>query len=422
MTCLIGGEAAIELLIDSGAEVNVLTETDWSTIKASGGQVYDVDTNPSLSVRSYASTASLEIACTFKAWITATLKPETFAEFVVVRGGSRSLLGRHTALGIRLLAIGMEVNQVSAQPGPNKFPAIPDVEIEFDIDESVHPVRHAYVSIPAHFRKGATDRLKAMEQSGIIEPVIKAPRWISGISAVPKGKGDFRLVINMRGPNKAIQRQFHQMPRVEEIKTKLNGAKFFTKLDLQSAFHHVRLGEKSREMMTFMAPTGMYRFKRMAFGVNCAPEIFQRVMERILGGIPNVIVYIDDILIYVSTIDHLRELTNFVLAALENNNLTLNHGKCEFEKESLKFLGHQPTAQGLNIDEQKVADVAKFREPESASELKSFLGLASYVSAYIPHFADVTEPLWRVANKNAFTWETEQAEAFKRVKSAIMTT
>lgn len=259
--CTIGGSAVVEFLIDSGAEVNVLSESDWDRMRKGESQLYDVDENPSLNVRSYASSGNLEIVCTFKAWIGVATKPETFAEFVVVRTGSKSLLGRRTALTMRLLAIGLEVNQVAVEPKlKGKFPAIPGVKIEFDIDESVSPVRHAYVSIPGHFRKAATDRLKEMEDADIIEPVTKAPRWISGMSAVPKGKSDFRLVINMRGPNKAIQRQFHQMPRIEEIKTKLNGARLFTKLDLQSAFHHVELGEKSREMTTFMAPDGMYRF------------------------------------------------------------------------------------------------------------------------------------------------------------------
>lgn len=112
---------------------------------------------------------------------------------------------------MKSLAVGLEVNRITANA--NEYPAIPGVEIEFDIDESVHPVRHAYVSIPAHFKKASNDRLEAMEEADVIEPVSKAPRWISGMSGVPKGKGDFRLVINMRGPNKAIQRQCQESKR-----------------------------------------------------------------------------------------------------------------------------------------------------------------------------------------------------------------
>lgn len=166
--------------------------------------------------------------------------------------------------------------------------SIPEIEITLDVDEFVLSIRHAYVSIP-HFKEAANEQLKSMEQSGIIEPAVGAPRWISGMIAVPKGKSYFKLIVSMREPNKAIQRQFHQMPRVDEMRTKLNGSKYFTKLDLHSAFHHVRISEKSRELTTFMAPNGMFRFKRLVFGVNCAPENFQRIMEKLLQGIDSVI-------------------------------------------------------------------------------------------------------------------------------------
>lgn len=409
------------LIIDSGAEMNVITEADWERIKADGStQLYDLNMNPELNLRSYASTTNLFTVCTFKAWINVgkDQNRETFAEFAVVKGGIKSLLGRRTAMEMRLLAVGLGVNNLEI--GGKEFPCIPNVEVDFDIDEKVLPVRHAYVSIPAHYRQAANERLRTMEQAGIIEQVKEAPRWISGMSAVPKGKGDFRLIVNMRGPNRAIQRQFHQMPRIEEMKTKLVNSKYFTKLDLQSAFHHVSISEKSRELTTFMAPNGMFRFKRLVFGVNCAPEIFQRIMEGILNGIDNVLVYIDDILIYAETMQQLRDTTNQVTAALKRNNLTINEVKCVREVERLTFLGHQLSAQGLNIDEQKVNDVKKFREPRSLSELKSFLGLASYVSTYIPRYADLTEPLWRVAKETSFAWGQQQKEAFNAVKAAII--
>lgn len=204
------------------------------------------------------------------------------------------------------------------------------------------------------------------------------------------------------------------------MKARLVGAKYFTKLDLHSAFHHVVISEKSRDLTTFMAPNGMYRFKRLVFGVNCAPEIFQRIMESILMGIDSVIIYIDDILIFAPTIEQLRTETKKVTAALRENNLTLNREKCVYEAEKLTFLGHQLSASGLNIEEQKVKDVEGFREPKTSSELRSFLGLASYVSAYIPRFADLTEPLWRVTGHNTFEWGNDQTVAFENVKRAII--
>lgn len=423
VACTIGKSAPVDFMIDSGADVNVITLDVWERLESTGAEMLDINWEPETSIRSYASNSNLAIRCTFKAWIRAEAKgkPETFAEFVVVEGGSKSLLGRQSAIEMRLLALGLEVNLLTDKGARHqKFPSIPGLEIHFEVDEFVLPSRHAYVNIPIHYQQAANERLKIMELTDIIEPAEGAPRWISGMSAVPKGRNDFRLIVNMRGPNRAIQRQFHQMPRVDEMKAKLIGARYFTKLDLHSAFHHVMISKESRELTTFMAPNGMFRFKRLVFGVNCAPEIFQRIMENILKDVENVIIYIDDILIFAPTMDHLKKETEKVLAALKENNLTLNNEKCVYEVETLSFLGHQLSAKGLNIEEQKVRDIEAFREPKTASELRSFLGLASYVSAYIPHFADLTEPMWRVTGNNDFEWGEQQSVAFRNVKKAIV--
>lgn len=425
MACSVGYSRPINFLVDSGADVNVLSQRDWECVESQARRgtavIYDVNLKPTLDVCPYGSNVAFVLACTLKAWLETTTKPKprVFADFVVVRNSQQSILGRKTAIKMKLLAVGLEVNLLSETP-VSEFPSVPGIEIEFDVDASVAPVRHVYVSIPAHYKEPAMERLRAMEASGIIERVRKAPRWISGLSAVPKGRSNFRLVVNMRGPNRAIRRQFHAMPRVEEIKIMLNGAKWFTKLDLTSAFHHVKLAEQSRELTTFMGPDGMYRFTRLVFGVNCAPEIFQRIMEDVLHGISNIVIYIDDILIYAVDNEELQEITGQVHSALNTNNLTLNKDKCEYAKQSLTFLGHQITPDGLNIDEKKVESIRKFTRPKTFSELKSFLGLASYVSTFISRFSDMTEPLWRVAQKDTFEWGEEQEEAFVAVRSAII--
>lgn len=422
-----GSSEPIEFLIDSGADVNALSEIEWeklsSQVTAGRAVVYDVKLNPEFNINAYAAAEKLEIIVAMKAWVQTCRKskPRLLAEFVVVRNSKRSLLGRKTAIPMKLLAVGLEVNNLTKAPTQKtEFPSVPGIEIDFDVDESVPPVRHVYVSIPAHYGRPALERLHVMEANGIIERVKHAPRWISGLSAVPKGKNNFRLVVNMRGPNRAIRRQFHAMPRVEEIKLKLSGARLFTKLDLASAFHHVRLSQRSRELTTFMGPDGMYRFTRLVFGVNCAPEIFQRVMEDVLMGIASVVVYIDDILIFASDEPTLERITKQVLEALKSNNLTLNDDKCEFKKGKLEFLGHTVSESGLDIEERKIDSIRKFKRPTTPSELKSFLGLASYVSSFIPKFADLTDDLWKVSGKEAFEWGEAQEKAFVAVKEAII--
>ncbi|XP_058449301.1 uncharacterized protein K02A2.6-like [Malaya genurostris] len=364
----------------------------------------------------------MKIQCSFRAQVEVVglNKPIVSAEFVVVDQGHRSLLGRTTASEMRLLEVGLAVNRCESTSAIKAFPKMPGVKITFSINKAVPPVRNAYFNVPAAYREAAKSRLAEMESQGIIEKVKTAPNWISGMSAVAKGKNDFRLVVNMRAPNKAIKREYYRLPLLDEMKLKLQGSKYYTKLDLSNAFYHLELHEQSRDLTTFLTEGGMYRFTRLMFGVNCAPEVFQREMCRILDGIRNVIVYLDDILIFGESLEDLRSTTAQVLQILRQNNLTLNMAKCEFDRTYVKFLGHNIDQNGFHVDEAKVSDIHKFRHPTTVSELRSFLGLASYISTYIEHFADISSPLWSVATSKTWSWGTDQERAFEELKQRII--
>ena len=209
------------------------------------------------------------------------------------------------------------------------------------------------------------------------------------------------------------------MPLIDEMKIKLHGAKFFTKLDLSNAYYHLELCKESRDLTTFLSEHGMYRFTRLMFGVNCAPEIFQREMCRLLEGIENIIIYIDDILIFADTLEKLRATTAQVLRILRAHNLTLNNEKCEFDKSFITFLGHGLDESGFHVDEAKVKAIKRFRPPTSVSELKSFLGMASFISPYIKDFTKITSTLWAATTAKNWDWGREQASAFETVKDRI---
>lgn len=423
MDCRIGSSVPIKLLIDSGSDVNVLGGADWEVLEKQWRRG-EVDLTPTeratdRGLRAYASNKSMTVCCSFRATVESVgfNRNGVVAEFLVVKAGKRSLLGRETASDMNLLRIGDAINSCEDL---GKFPRMPGVRIRFSIDRSIPSVRNAYYNIPAAYRDKARQRLEEMEQQGIIEKVTSAPQWISGMSAVPKGKDDFRLVVNMRAPNKAILREYFRLPLLDEMRIQLHGARYFTKLDLRNAYYHLELCEASRDLTTFLSESGMYRFCRLMFGVNAAPEIFQREMARILKGVKNVIIYIDDILIFAKTLEELRKTTAIVLQILRENNLTLNTAKCQYDRTHITFLGHELSEKGFNIDKTKISAVQKFRQPKTASELRSFLGLASFVSQYIKNFADISCPLWEVANGNNWHWDKEQQTAFEAVKESII--
>lgn len=423
--CHVGSSKPITFLIDSGSDVNIIGGSDWEKLSeqsCSGlAHLRPISLPENQELRAYAVRTPMAVHHAFRALVEVAggSKPKVSAEFLVIKAGRRSLLGRVTANEMRLLEVGFAVNNCEDSSFTEVFPKVPGIKVKFSVDKAVPPEKNAYYNVPAAYREGARQRLDEMEAKGIIERVRTAPDWISGMSAVPKGKNDFRLVVNMRSPNKAIKREYFRLPLLDEMKIRLNGSRFFTKLDLNNAFYHLELAKESRDLTTFLTETGMYRFTRLMFGVNCAPEIFQREMCRLLEGVDNIIVYIDDILIFADSLEELRLSTAKVLKILRDNKLTLNVAKCEYERTHLKFLGHELDGDGFHVDEAKIKDIRKFRQPTTISELRSFLGLASFLSAYIKNFADITSPLWAVSSAKTWVWGAEQAKAFDDVKERI---
>lgn len=412
------------MTIDSAADVNILTENHWAILEAELQRetaiLFDVRDYGRVRATAYAAKNPLIITKSFQAWIEATeaKKPRAWAEFSVVKNGARSLMSIGTAEEMKLLKVGLEVCNVQVQKKTAIFPSIPGLEIDFEIDESIAPVKQACLNIPLHQRDSATRQIHDLLDKGIVEKVEANATWISRIVMVPKGDG-FRLVVDMREPNRAIRRKYFPMPRIEDLKSMLKEATIFTKLDLKSAYHHMRLSEKAKTMTAFWAPDGVYRFTRLPFGVNCAPEIFQNVMQSLLQGIPNTMVYLDDILVYAKDKDQLDKTTAAVKEMLRNNNLTLNNEKCEYDKDELLFLGHRVSAKGLAMDERKLESVMSFRAPQTTTELRSFIGLATYLRAFVPNFAEVAKPLMTLMGGTEFKWTDEENEAFTRLKELI---
>lgn len=164
------------------------------------------------------------------------------------------------------------------------------------------------------------------------------------------------------------------MPNFENIVPSLKGATVFSVLDVKFAYHQCELDIQSRPLTTFLTQWGRYRYKRLVFGVCCAPEKFQKVMEMILSSCKNVIVFIDDLLIYgenkLKHDEHLKE----VLEALESYGVLLNPQKCKIKVPEVTFLGHQLSGKGICPTADKISLIQGFRAPQTKEETRSFLG------------------------------------------------
>ena len=194
-------------------------------------------------------------------------------------------------------------------------------EYRIRLDDAVDPIQHAPRRVPVALR----DRLKAtlddMVRDDIIEAVEKPTEWISSMVVITKKDSKLRICLDPKDLNRAIRRENYQLPTIEDIATRLHGAKVFTVLDVRHGFWHVRLDDRSSYLTTFHTPFGRYRYKRMPFGISSAPEVFQKKMHELIEGLQGIEVVADDFVVvgYGNTVDeanvdHDKRLHSFLPA------------------------------------------------------------------------------------------------------------
>lgn len=177
---------------------------------------------------------------------------------------------------------------------------------------------------------------------------------------------------------------------------------------------------ESRDILTFISEKGLYRFKRLPFGLITAPEIFQRVVDEILCGCEGTHWYLDDIFVEGATIEEHDARLEKVMARLTERGVQLNLDKCQFRVAELEFLGHKITENGIAPSDSKVAAIMAFRRPTTEGEVRSFLGLANYLNKYIPHLATLDEPLRELTRKGVtFSWKSCHETSFQSIKQAM---
>ena len=162
-----------------------------------------------------------------------------------------------------------------------------DLQVRLHINTDKKPVEQKPRRIPFHIRKQVDEELERLQKLDIIEPAEGATPWISPVVVVHKQTG-VRLCIDSRAINTAIERERHPMPTVEDLIIDLNGAQVFSKIDLNKGYHQLELAEESRYITTFVTHQGLFRYKRLCFGINSASEIFQRAISDMLTGIKGV--------------------------------------------------------------------------------------------------------------------------------------
>ncbi len=246
----------------------------------------------------------------------------------------------------------------------------------------------------------------------------------SPILFVPKKDGGMRMCVDYRAVNKMTVRNNYPLPRIDDHLDRLSGAKMFSCLDLQQAYHQIRLSESDIPKTAFTTPHGLYEYLVLPFGLTNAPSTFQTLVNSVLGSELRhcCLVYLDDIIVFSANPEEHMEHLRLVLSKLQSHHLFAKLSKCRFALSSVKFLGHIVDQHGILPDPAKVATVLDWPAPTNVTEARSFVGLAQYFRKFIQGFSSLCAPLTALFKKGAeFAWTPACQSAFDEVTAALTT-
>jgi hypothetical protein len=233
-----------------------------------------------------------------------------------------------------------------------------------------------------------------------------------------------RMCIDYRALNEVTIKNKYPLPRIEDLFDQLRGVSLFSKIDLRSGYHQLRIRPSDIPKTTFITKYGLYEFTVMSFGLTNAPAFFMNLMNSVFMDYLDkfVVVFIDDILIYSRSeeehVDHLK----MVLQRLREHQLHAKLSKCEFWIDEVMFLGHIINKEGLDVDPKKVADIMNWKAPTDTRGIKSFIGMAGYYRRFIEGFSKIVKPMTSLlGNKAEFKWTQKCKEAFEALKEKLTT-
>ena len=291
---------------------------------------------------------------------------------------------------------------------------------DISIDSEVRPVVHAPRRVPLSMMSRVKQELECMEKAGIIAKVDKPTDWVSSMVCVEKKDGSVRICLDPKDLNKAVKREHHKIPTMEDIAVKFAGMKFYTILDMKHGYWHVALSSRSSLLTTFNTPFGRYCFKRLPFGLHSSAEVFEKKVEQIFGDIPNVAIYFDDLVVAGRMQEEHDETLHKLLTRARKANVKFNRQKVQLNRTEVKYLGHIVSKDGMRPDPAKVEAIQSMQKPTDKAGIQRLIGTLNFLRSYIPNMSALTEPLRELLKNDVlWTWGPKQQESFNMVKRIL---
>ncbi|XP_046862058.1 uncharacterized protein K02A2.6-like [Xenia sp. Carnegie-2017] len=288
------------------------------------------------------------------------------------------------------------------------------ISVNPNVKPTIHPPRRVPVAMGTKIK----EEFERMQHMGVIDPVEKPTEWVSSMVTVEK-PNKLRIFIDSRHLNEAIQREHYPLLTIEEVVSRLPGAKIFSVFDAASGFWQIPLDEDSSYLTTFNTPFGRYKFNRLPFGISSAPEVFQKAMHQLFERVNGCEIIMDDILVWGTTEKEHDERIINVLNRAREINLKLKKEKTKVKVTNVDYMGHKITSDGLQSDPEKIKAILSMPIPKYKKDLQRFLGMVQYLAKFIPYLSETASPLRDMLKKgNDWCWLDQHQIVYDRIKKS----
>lgn len=326
------------------------------------------------------------------------------------------LTAEQTSTVVRLI-----LNKIDVFASPDgKLGRTELVKHQIDTGEA-RPIKQPARRLPWAKQEIADAEVDKMVKQDVIEES-NSP-WASPIVLVTKKDGSIRFCIDYRKLNDVTRKDAYPLPRIDDSLDSLGGSEWFCTMDLASGYWQIAMDEADKPKTAFVTRKGLYQFRVMPFGLSNAPATCERLMEQILRGLQwkKCLIYLDDVIVFGKSFEETLSHLSCVLERLQTAGLKLKPSKCDWFRKSVKFLGHVVSPDGISCDPDKISAVKDWPVPKSVTEVRSFLGFASYYRKFIPDYSQKAHALTNLTRKSVkFKWDEKCQIAFDFLKNSLV--
>ncbi|KAH7623119.1 putative Transposon Tf2-6 polyprotein [Nannochloris sp. 'desiccata'] len=302
------------------------------------------------------------------------------------------------------------------------LPVDREIEHEIELEPGASPVAQQMYRLSFEELAELKTQILDYLNRGFIRPS-KSP-YGAPILFVRKKSGALRMCVDYRGLNRITKKNRCPLPRIDDLLDKLAGAKYFTSLDLKSAYHQIKIKEEDIEKTAFRTPFGHFEFVVLPFGLCNAPATFQTLMNNVFRDELHqfVLCYLDDIMIFSKSLQAHIQHVRHVFEKLRKNKLFVNKEKCLFFQTKIAWLGYIISENGIKVDQSKISTILEWPVPKNTIDILSFLGFTGYYRKFIEKYSHIAAPMTELLKKDiSFIWTPTQQQAFETLKSKLTT-